>query len=561
MRLWPRKKLYLDNLSKTHDLRFAVGFIVALVVLFGALYGVGYYVAGNKVPQGTTVAGVDIGGMQTGEARTALQERLAPRLERAIKATAVERTLSINPQRAGLVFDIEATVEAGLGGGSWDPRHMLKVLLGGDEVDPVVIVDNAELEAALQPIDDLVDRKPVSATVSFASGQPEVTFARPGRALDFAASRDRLVAALVAGEDTVVLPTRNVDPAITSAEAATFVDTVAAQAVSAPVIVRVADAEVSLEPEQFAPALRVEQAADKLRLDIDHDALYVRTRGAIRARPNSPSSARIGFRNGSPVVIPSRKGVTVTAQDWAGAVLAAASEAGSNRVSRAQPTPAEPSVTTRQVRRLGVNEPVASSSAQFPTSIAFADIERAARQLNGTTLLPGGSMSFLNQVEAPRSRDAASFLASTTYSAAFFAGLTIAERAPNLHYSDRFPVGMDARVEPGRLDLMLRNDSPYGVYVRSYVERGQSSVGSLAEGVVHVEMWSTKLWQVSAETSARTNLVLPQTQVLTSPACTPREGIAGFDVEVTRIYARSGQMVRSDPTQTRYVPLDAVVCG
>ncbi len=562
MRLWPRKKLYLGNLPKTHDLRFAVAFAVGLVVLFGALYGVGHYVAGDKVPPGTEVAGVDIGGMQTGEARTALQEQLAPRLARPIEATANERTFSIDPQRAGLIFDIEATVEAGRGGGSWDPRHMLKVLLGGEEVDPVVIVDETELQAKLQRIDAAVDRKPVDSTVSFTSGLPQVTFGQPGRALNLAVSRNRLVAALAAGERTVTLPTRSVAPAITSAEARTFVSTVAAQALGAPVTVRVADAAVNLQPEQFAPALRAENAAGSLRLGIDADALYTDTRGALRSRPNSPANARIGFRDGRPVVIPSRSGVTVTAQDWAKAVLAAAGKSGDDRVSRAKPTPAEPTVTTGQVRMLEVKELVASSLARFPTSIATADIARAARQLNGTTLRPGTSMSFLNQVDTPGNRDAASFLASTTYNAAFFAGLAILERTPNLHYSDRFPVGRDARVEPGRLDLILRNDSSYGVYIRAYVERGAATEGSeAAEGVVRVEMWSTPVWQIRARTADRTNIVLPRVQVLTSPACTPREGIAGFDVEVTRVFSRDGQVLRGDPTLSHYVPLDTVVCG
>ena len=55
MRLWPRRKVYVDNLPKTHDLRFMLVFVVGLAVIFGSLYAVGYAVAGDKLPNGTRV--------------------------------------------------------------------------------------------------------------------------------------------------------------------------------------------------------------------------------------------------------------------------------------------------------------------------------------------------------------------------------------------------------------------------------------------------------------------------------------------------------------------------
>ena len=50
---------------------------------------------------------------------------------------------SLNPARAGLAVDVSGTVREACGGRSWDPRRMWDYFLGGDNVDPVVTVDEA----------------------------------------------------------------------------------------------------------------------------------------------------------------------------------------------------------------------------------------------------------------------------------------------------------------------------------------------------------------------------------------------------------------------------------
>ena len=46
--------------------RVVVALILGLTMLAGVLYVGAYLMAGDKVPVGTTVAGVDIGGKKTG---------------------------------------------------------------------------------------------------------------------------------------------------------------------------------------------------------------------------------------------------------------------------------------------------------------------------------------------------------------------------------------------------------------------------------------------------------------------------------------------------------------
>ena len=61
--------------------------LLGLVVLFGGLYVAAHYVAGDKVPRNTTVAGVRIGGHPQDEAAERLRAGLADRVARDIETT------------------------------------------------------------------------------------------------------------------------------------------------------------------------------------------------------------------------------------------------------------------------------------------------------------------------------------------------------------------------------------------------------------------------------------------------------------------------------------------
>ena len=56
-------------------------------------------------------------------------------------------------------------------------------------------------------------------------------------------------------------------------------------------------------------------------------------------------------------------------------------------------------------------------------------------------------------------------MATTTFNAMFFAGLEDVEHKPHSFYIDRYPVGREATVAWGAVDLRFRNDTPYGVLI------------------------------------------------------------------------------------------------
>ncbi len=555
MRLWPRKKVYVDQLPRTHDLRFGALFVVLVVALLGGVYAVGFFVAGDRLPPGTSVAGVDVGGMRTGEARNALQDKLIPRLSQPIRAEALGHTFTIDPQRAGLTFDLDATIHAGLGGERWDPRHMLRVVMGGDPLAPVVDVNHAELTSSLRRIASRVERRPVDATVTFPSGQPVATSGQPGLALDYGDAGERLKEALLNGDGAITLPVGNVEPDITSTEAASFVAEVARPAVTRPVRIRVADLVLTVQPRQFASALRARAQHGMLLLDVDAALLQRRTRGLIASLPHDPISARVVFRNGRPRVQPSRSGVTVTQQDWADALLTALRRGGDPPRATAKAMADNPPLTTSDVRQLGIRERIASSDLPVAVSINPKAVARVAARLDGALVRPGAVFSFLDRAGA-RDPGAASVVASATYAAAFKAGMGDLVRTDGRVFTHGSLPGLDASVAAPDTDLQWRNGTPYGVYVRTRVADG----GAAGPDVVHVQLWSTPFLTVRTHSSRRHDVVPQAVHRVTDRSCRRRHGTPGFTFNVTRIFVRGGERRRVETSHSSYAPVDAIVC-
>ena len=153
--------MYVDDLPRTHDARFLTVFLVGFVAVLAAVYALGYVVAGDKVPTGTKVGGVDIGGMTRAHAARVLEHRLGHDLLRPMTVTVAGHRATLSPAKAGFVLDVNATLDAVMDGGNWNPSHMLKVIEGGGHVDAVYRSDPGALAAALAPLAAKAESHPV----------------------------------------------------------------------------------------------------------------------------------------------------------------------------------------------------------------------------------------------------------------------------------------------------------------------------------------------------------------------------------------------------------------
>ncbi len=80
---------------------------------------------------------------------------------------------------------------------------------------------------------------------------------------------------------------------------------------------------------------------------------------------------------------------------------------------------------------------------------------------------------------------------------------------------------------------------------------------------MNVAMYSTKVWDIKTTTSARYNVTAPETRRLSGPECVPNTGYGGFDVDVFRLFYKTGSSTldHREKMHTRYTPSDTVVCS
>ncbi len=149
-------------------------------------------------------------------------------------------------------------------------------------------------------------------------------------------------------------------------------------------------------------------------------------------------------------------------------------------------------------------------------------------------------------------------LATTLFNGMFFAGLKDIEHKPHSLYIDRYPVGREATVAFGALDMRFQNDTPYGVLVQASVN--PASPGG--QGELNVTMYSTKIWDITTDESPRRSFTEPGSRTLTTSDCTPNTGYGGFTIDVFRYFRKAGQseLERTEKFTTVYNPSDTVIC-
>jgi vancomycin resistance protein YoaR len=557
--------------------RVVVLVVVVLALLLGSGYAVAYAMAGDKVPRGTTIAGVVVGGRTPADAVRALRRGLAEQQDRPITLAIDGGSQSIDPREAGLGVDPRASVAEAGGGRSWALPRLWDYYTGGDDLDPVVTVDQAKMDALVGRLDASVGTPPRDGAVAFRDGRIRVTQPRSGEQLDGDEVRAALEAAYLRDEPVAELSLHRTAPDIDEADLDEALTGFANPAMSGPVTLVFDESEVRLQPAEFAGVLGLEAKAGRLVPDLDEARLTRLVAGAV-GDDGAPVDATVALVGGRPKVIPSRPGVGYDPEDVTDAFLELVTRPAGRRQMPVKATVQEPEFTTKDARALGIKEKVSTFTTYYPyAEYRNTNIGRAAELVDGTLLKPGETFS-LNDVVGERTREngftegfiisdgifkedlggGVSQMATTTFNAMFFAGLEDVEHKPHSFYIDRYPVGREATVAWGAVDLRFRNDTRYGVLIQAHVTPSTPST----QGVVTVSMWSTKVWDVTTTTSARYNATPPKTRVLHTEDCYPNEGYGGFDVDVTRYFRKPGSSAtdHQETFHTRYIPSDTVVC-
>ncbi|PKH37214.1 Vancomycin resistance protein YoaR, contains peptidoglycan-binding and VanW domains [Nocardioides alpinus] len=555
-----------------------VWLLLGLVVLFGGLYVAAHYVAGDKVARNTTVSGVRIGGHSQDEAAQVLQAGLADKVARDIATTVEGAPVAIDPAAVGLAVDYEASVAEAGGEESWDPVRLWNYFTGGDTYEAETTVDSAAFNAYVVGLDEQHGTPARDGAVAFSGNQVDTTRARTGAALDPADTLAALQAVFLEDNPSpVALEMSDVVPAIDEGDVQEALDTFASPAVAAPVTLSFQGSNVKVFPADYSAALSLVPTDGELVPTLDAKALSEVV--ASRVTSGAPVDATVALVGGRPQVIPARPGVTFDPAELEAGFLGVVAKPQGERTLALTAKVAKPAFTTKDARALRVTEQVSSFTTYFPyAEYRNINIGRAAELVNGTLLKPGETFS-LNGTVGERTEangftkgyvisdgiliqdlgGGVSQMATTTFNAMFFAGLEDVEHKPHSFYIDRYPVGREATVAWGAVDLQFRNDTPYGVLIQANVTPSTPTTS----GVATVSMYSTKWWDITTTTGERYNLTQPETRRIDSLTCHANEGYGGFDIDVVRYFTPVGENTETREDEvfnTTYTPSDTVIC-
>ncbi len=491
--------------------------LLALVGLSAAALATLRLVHEGEILPGVVVDGIDVGGLSQQAAVDALRPVAEGRERDPVTLTYEDQEFTLEPGDAGYEVDLEATVaaafDAGRDGGVVR-RSLNHVESFWNERDVALVThtDEAKLAAWIANVATKVDADPSPGSVSADPTTLRVSSTPPtdGHEVDRDATQSLLRARLADdGPDTAKLPVAVVPQRVSDA-AVEEVAKQARRALEAPLTLHAADASVTLEPAQLAPmvGLKEESTGDDqwtVRLDVSIDAVeqaFADTAGTFDVAP-VPARFDVGREpprtlddkgtvTWEPVpveipVVPSQDGRTFDAE-LASAQLSQLLAAGT-RDATLELKDVSPEFTTEDAEAFHLDHLLSTFTTYHSCCQArVVNIHRLADMVDGTLVAPGEQFS-INQISGERTcskgfRPAGMILAgeivdvcgggvsqfgTTTYNAAFFAGLPLDAYKAHSFYISRYPMGREATLNypSPDIDVKFTNTTGNGLLVKT----------------------------------------------------------------------------------------------
>jgi vancomycin resistance protein YoaR len=532
--------------------------ILGLAMLAGCLYVVAYLGAGEKVPAGTRIGGVDVGGRSPSNAVDVLREGLRDRVRTPFTVTVEGSTQQVQPEKAGLSVDYVASVQQAAAGRGWSPSRLWTYYTGGEDLDPVITLDQLTLASLVKRLDVSAGRTATDGQVLFHRNGFAVSPPRTGLSIDPKTAATAFWNAFLTDSPQVALPMTPTPPRIGTVAVHRFVHRFANPALRAPVELRFGGATLRLQPSWYSRFLGSKTAGRELRPTVRDGALARMVHARLRRSGpvGQPVDATVTMVGGFPHVVPGRPGVSFRPVDVGRALLRAI--AAPRRAARVPASLAPASFTPADARKLRIRQQIVTFAVHLKRGIASADLVAAAGRIDNTVLHPGDSFSLRDRlgVGVPGG-DAGTALATGLFNAAWLAGLQIGSHANLPSYTSDYPIGRDASVGDGQ-DVTFTDDTPNGVLVSVVVGSPTATHG----GSLTVSLWSTATWDVVSSHGDPTDVVPAGRIVEHGPGCRARNGHDGFGVQVIRTFSRPGSSAvdHSSAYAVHYAPVPAVVC-
>ncbi|HET6967370.1 MAG TPA: VanW family protein [Ornithinibacter sp.] len=545
--------------------------LVLGAVLLGllAVYAVVAAYVGDRVPRGTTVAGVDVGGQGADAARATLTEQLGEKSAATVVLTSSAGKIEAKPTDLGVAVDVDATVD-GLVGFSLAPAAVWTHLVGGAEEPAVVTVDDAAFAAVVEKGRAELDAEPAEGAVSVAGGEVTITAPVTGTTTDIPGTADA-VRRWWPGDRTVEVAARAVPPKVSAEELARVKAEFADVAVSGPVTVTAGEKSFTLTPAQLAPAIVLEgddqgvitpRADEEKLLDIVHAAAK-KAKAEVEAK-----DAVVTFSGRTPSVTAHVSGLALDDASISAEVWKAIGS--TTRTATVSTKAVEPEFTTDIAKKTLPKEKISSFTTYYqPGQPRVHNIKLAARVINGTYVPPGQQFS-MNAVLGQRTpqkgyveagiirggRAAESVgggisqVSTTIFNASFFAGVQLDAWTPHYYYISRYPEGREATISWPDLHNKFTNTTDGGILIQV----------AATDTSITVSFWGTKKYDVTATKSARYDVVQPKKYTDDYHDCINQSPVVGFKVDFGLIFKQGGKVVKTQKFTTNYRPEDDVTC-
>ena len=555
----------MPAISKRNLLWIGAG-IGALLAFF-----LGIYAATNDgVRPRTTVSGVAIGGMSTGQAVGVLEESLGTALNRRIKISAGDQVFQVRPRSAGITLDAAATVEQATMRG-FNPFSVFSDLTGSLEIEPVILVDQDLLSQSVVSIADAVSLKPVEPKLSVTQKKISLTQGSDGLEVDRVELGTQIIAAVPKPRSMIEAPLKVMPPRVSAANAINA-ETLAKQAVANPVNILVKDVKAVIDPTTIAQALSFTVQGNQLSPELNGALLHESIANELKRAETPGRNARFKIENGSPVVVPSVVGEGVSDTELATSVLGVLSAPGSDRSVTVALGTRDPEMTTLKAQQLGINEKLSSFTQDFVYArYRVTNIGQSAKYVNNTILMPGETFS-MNDTISERTVEngytvgtiigpggvfeealggGVSAATTAVWTAAFFAGMERTDTRAHSLYISRYQPGLEATVAWGVFDMKFTNNLSRAVLIKT----------KMTNSSMKVTFWGTKEYDsIEAEFGERVNVNKPKKIVKRNKKCVAQSGIEGFTITVNRVFIKDGQEVEREPMTTIYRAGPEIVC-
>ncbi len=545
-----------------------VAVVAGVLAALAAAFGIVAFLERDAIPRGTSIGGVDVGGMDEDAARDALEREAGQQLVRRITLTAVSGSMTTSGAELRATPLVDEALAAALDAGATDRVLARLGVRDGPELPLSYRLAPVRAAELADRIDARFGDPPQDAEVLVAEDEIRVEEASSGTAVDRGALRRGL--RLLPAE--VELDVVAAGPVVTTEEAEAAAARIE-RLLETPRRVRAGDAEATLTPQRLRTLVRTERANGGLAVSVDPKGLgaSLRIRLGGTEIPARDADFAVGARRAR--VVPSRPGRTLDLERISRSLTSNLA----STVHRAQFVKSQPGFTTEQAEGLGIEELVSEFTTYYQCcQPRVTNIKRAAELLDGTIVRPRTAFSlnealgkrtvengFVSapQIFAGRLEDAVgggiSQIATTLYNAAFFAGVKLIAHQAHQFYISRYPMGREATVSWGGPELIFRNDWPAAILMKL----------TATDSGVTVRFFSRKLGRrVETSTGEPYAYVAPRTITVRNSALptgttstVQSAGASGFTVQYTRKVYEGPELVKDERYTVRYDAQNAIV--